>query len=76
MAAIAIVLRFPDWRLSLAGIITRPAIKLDFLKVRSELKTEIHKVEGARSRWILNCMLGQTAVLAGMGYFVLEHFRR
>jgi len=24
----------------------------------------------------LTCMLGQTALLAGLGYFVLEHFRR
>jgi hypothetical protein len=56
------------------------ATKLDLLEVRSELKAEIHKVEGALSRWVLtcvlSCILGQTAVLAGLGYFVLEHFRR
>ena len=52
------------------------ATKLDLLEVRSELKAEIHKVEGALSRWVLTCMLGQTAVLAGLGYFVLEHLRR
>ena len=55
--------------------------------MRAELKgeiagmgAEIHKVEGALSRWVLtcvlSCILGQTAVLAGLGYFVLEHFRR
>jgi len=56
------------------------ATKLDLLEVRSELKAEIQKVEGALSRWVLtcvlSCILGQTAVLAGLGYFVLEHFRR
>ena len=56
------------------------ATKLDLLEVRSELKAEIHKVEGALSRWVLtcvlSCILGQTAVLAGLGYFVLEHLRR
>jgi hypothetical protein len=63
------------------------ATKLDLLEVKSELKAEIadlrakltaeiHKVEGALSRWVLTCMLGQTAVLAGLGYFVLEHLRR
>jgi len=56
------------------------ATKLDLLEVRSELKAEINKVEGALSRWVLtcvlSCILGQTAVLAGLGYFVLEHLRR
>ena len=56
------------------------ATKLDLLEVRSELKAEINKVEGALSRWVLtcvlSCILGQTAVLAGLGYFILEHFRR
>jgi len=56
------------------------ATKFDLLEVRSELKAEINKVEGALSRWVLtcvlSCILGQTAVLAGLGYFVLEHIRR
>jgi hypothetical protein len=56
------------------------ATKVDLLEVRSELKAEINKVEGALSRWVLTCVLtcilGQTAVLAGLGYFVLEHLRR
>ena len=52
------------------------ATKVDVL----ELKAELNKVEGKLSRWVLTCVLtcivGQTAVLAGLGYFVLEHFRR
>ena len=67
------------------------ATKLDVLELKSELKleiselgavlrAEINKVEGSLARWVLTCVLtcvlGQTAVLAGLGYFVLEHLRR
>jgi hypothetical protein len=52
------------------------ATKLDVL----ELKSELNKVEGSLTRWVLTCVLtcvlGQTAVLAGLGYFVLDHIRR
>lgn len=48
------------------------ATKLDML----ELKAELGKLEGSLSRWVLTCMLGQTAALAGLGYFALEHLRR
>jgi hypothetical protein len=55
-------------------------VKADIADLRGELTAEIHKVEGALSRWVLtcvlSCILGQTAVLAGLGYFVLEHLRR
>ena len=65
----------------------RAELKADIVELRAELKAdiadlraEIHKVEGALSRWVLtcvlSCILGQTAVLAGLGYFVLEHLRR
>ena len=63
------------------------ATKLDLLVLKSELKLElselrgeIHKMEGRLARWVLTCVLtciiGQTAVLAGLGYFVLEHLKR
>ncbi len=58
----------------------KSALKVEIADLRAELKAEIHKVEGALSRWVLtcvlSCILGQTAVLAGLGYFVLEHLRR
>ena len=54
----------------------KSALKVDIADLRAELKAEIHKVEAALSRWVLSCILGQTAVLAGLGYFVLAHFRR
>jgi hypothetical protein len=28
------------------------------------------------ARWVLTCMLGQSAVLAGFGYFAIDHLRR
>jgi len=59
------------------------ASKLDVLEVKAELmskfaelEAKLYKVEGTLSRWVLTCIIGQTAVLAGLGYFVLEHFRR
>jgi chromosome segregation ATPase len=54
----------------------RTELKAEIADLRAELKAEIHKIEGALSRWVLTCMLGQTAVLAGFGYFLLEHFKR
>jgi hypothetical protein len=37
------------------------------------LKVEMKGIEGALSRWVLTCILGQTAVLAGLGYFFITH---
>jgi len=65
----------------------KSALIASIADLRAELKgeiagmgAEIHKVEGTLSRWVLtcvlSCILGQTAVLAGLGYFVLEHIRR
>jgi hypothetical protein len=51
-------------------------LRAKFKTDTADLRAELHKVEGALSRWVLTCMLGQTAVLAGLGYFVLEHLRR
>jgi hypothetical protein len=45
----------------------RFATKHDILELRVELKG----IEGALSRWVLTCILGQTAVLAGLGYFLI-----
>jgi hypothetical protein len=59
------------------------ATKTDLLALKSELKTDIlnlrgemHGIEGKLSRWVLACILGQTAVLAGLGYFFLSHLGR
>ena len=59
------------------------ATKADLLAVKAELKAEISAldvkitgVEGRLSRWVLTCILGQTAVLAGLGYFVVTRLAR
>jgi hypothetical protein len=41
-----------------------------------ELRAEMHGIESKLSRWVLTCILGQTAVLASLGYFVLTHLGR
>ncbi len=43
------------------------ATKADLLAI----KGDIHALEGRLSRWVLTCILGQTAVLAGWVYFIL-----
>lgn len=48
------------------------ATKADILA----LEVKIAGVEGALSRWVLTCILGQTAVLAGLGYFFVAHLAR
>ena len=37
---------------------------------------EIKAMEKRLARWILTCFIGQTAVLAALGYFTLTHLRR
>ena len=61
----------------------RSELKSEIAALRAELKSDfaalesqLNKVEGSLSRWVLTCMLGQTAVLAGLGYFALEHLKR
>jgi len=39
------------------------------------LQLEIRGVETRLTRWVLTCILGQTAVMAGALYFALTHFR-
>lgn len=58
-------------------------IREDLLGLRAELKGDLGRMEGdlgrmegSSARWVLSCILAQTAVLVGAGYFVLEHLRR
>lgn len=48
------------------------ATKVDLMVFR----TELHGIERKPSRWVLACILGQTAVLAGLGYFFLARLGR
>ncbi len=40
------------------------------------IEGDLGRIEGALSRWVLTCILGQTAVLAGLGYFLVSHLAR
>jgi hypothetical protein len=50
----------------------RADTKSDILALRVEMKG----IESGLSRWVLTCMLGQTGVLAGLGYFLVIHLGR
>jgi len=59
------------------------ALRVDLNAGLSALRTEILAlkadtlgIEGKLTRWVLTCVLGQTAVLASFGYFLLAHWRR
>ena len=52
------------------------ATKSDLKELKGEVTAEIRGVEGQLSRWVLTCILGQTAVLAGLGCFLLARVAR
>lgn len=63
------------------------ATKVDLVDLKSELRRDIAdlraefglalgRAEGRLARWALTCILAQTAVLVGAGYFVLGQLRR
>jgi len=35
------------------------------------LEVKVERIQGSLARWVLTCILGQTAVLAGLGYFLI-----
>jgi hypothetical protein len=45
-------------------------------KIDARIDGKIGAVEGRLTRWVFTCILGQTAVLAGLGYFFLIHVGR
>jgi hypothetical protein len=50
-------------------------LKMMLAELRADLRVEIRQVEGRLTRWVFTCILGQTAVLAGLLYFVAGHPR-
>jgi hypothetical protein len=61
----------------------RAEMKNDIQLLRAEtkneilaLRVEVKGIESALSRWVLTCILGQTTVLAGLGYFLIAHLGR
>lgn len=49
------------------------ATREDLKDAVATLRVEMKDLEGRLMRWTLTCILGQTAVLAGLGYFFLAH---
>ena len=65
----------------------RADLKADFMVLAAEFRVlearidaridgKIGVAEGRLTRWVFTCILGQTAVFAGLGYFFLAHFGR
>jgi hypothetical protein len=55
------------------------ATKLDLQELRNAFHALELKMESIRSewvRWVFVCTFGQTAILAGVMYFVLTYVRR
>jgi hypothetical protein len=52
------------------------ATRADLVELRADMRVEIKSVEVNLVRWLFTCILGQTAVLAGLGYFFIAHFGR
>ena len=62
-----------------SSLATKSEVKdaLHSLELRIEsLRGEFKESEGRLMRWVLTCIMGQTAVLAGAVYFGLTHLRR
>ena len=55
------------------------AMKAELLATMADLRADLTAagagIEGKLSRWVLTCILGQTAVMAGFGYFLLAHWK-
>jgi hypothetical protein len=56
------------------SLATRADLEVKLAELEAKLRVEIRAVEATLSRWVLTCILGQTAVLAGLGYFLLARF--
>jgi hypothetical protein len=51
-------------------------LRIELLTKIGDLRAEMRASEGTLSRWVLACIMGQTVALAGVGYFLLTHFKR
>jgi hypothetical protein len=54
----------------------RSELRSEIAGVRSDLLIQMKSLEARMARWVLTCILGQTAILAGFGYFALTHLHR
>lgn len=48
-------------------------VKQDLQLVKQELRTEIADSKSDVVRWVFLCILGQSAMLLGIGYFLFSH---
>ncbi|HEY7377333.1 MAG TPA: hypothetical protein VH542_01475 [Steroidobacteraceae bacterium] len=48
-------------------------VKQDLQVVKQELRADIAESKSEVVRWVFLCILGQSAMLLGIGYFLLHH---
>ena len=48
-------------------------VKQDLQLMKQELRTEIAESKSEVVRWVFLCILGQSAMLLGIGYFLFSH---
>jgi hypothetical protein len=55
------------------------ALRAELLAAMADLRADMAAtyggMEGRLSRWVLTCILAQTAVMAGFGYFLVAHWK-
>jgi len=54
----------------------RRSIELDSAKLRAEMIERIESAKGDLARWVLLVILGQSAAMLGIGYFLLNQIKR
>lgn len=52
----------------------RRELKVDIADLRNELKVDMAEHKSELVRWVFVCILGQTAMLLGAGYFFLAQY--
>ncbi|HVW22007.1 MAG TPA: hypothetical protein VHC86_12405 [Opitutaceae bacterium] len=52
------------------------ALRAEMLERFGRLEARFGQLEGRLTRWVFTCILGQTGVLAGLGWFLIAHYRR
>jgi len=74
----AMRLEFSEFRTSMRAEFAefRKSIAVDSAKFRGEMIERIESAKGDLARWVLLVVLGQTAAMLGVGYFLFNQLER
>lgn len=62
--------------LEIAAKNSQLATRLDISQMKHDLELKIESIRSELVRWVFMCVMGQTAMLIGAGYFLAEHWHR